>query len=201
MPSSVELWPAISPPLGTSIFSATFNEELSWVLPPGVVCIIADIPVSVGFAPLDAEELPGSGLWIAAQTPTLLTVPSSTPRLFLDADGELVYVTAFPVSGDANKFPYASMTAPEAVGVYTYPNSTAEVYDLQITGSAEVLLTPTELVWVNFGVAGDDLANMASFPMYPEAPMRFKLTAASTLMGLVGLTNGTMRMSFIGQVL
>jgi hypothetical protein len=205
MSSSVELWPVLSPPVIGNIYEAGFNTEATLPVPSGPLVYIANAPALVQFIDPTATTWAGDGQSIAPMTPTLLNVPRAQTKMVLQTRGFGVYATMYSAGGDPNKIPYASMTAPEAVGVYTYNYSTPEIYDLAITGSAEVLLTPTEIVYVVFGSVDDaDLDATAMFMLSPENPMRFKLTPASTRMSILGeggVGTNTMRMSFIGQVL
>jgi hypothetical protein len=201
MSSSVELWPAISPPLVTTIYANVFTDGVA-PMRPGINCIVADQPCTIEFFETETGYVSSPGLGLTPNTPTLINVSSANP--WMSVLGFNVYVAFYPVGGDPYKLPYAPMTAPEAVGVYTYNYEEIEVYDLQITSSAEVLLTSSELVYVAFGAEGDDMENWILFPIPGDTPMRFKLTPASTRMAIVGdggVGTNTMRMAFIGQVL
>lgn len=171
-----------------------------YMAPSGINCIMfaEESYLQLSTPDADASTFPGATLTVEPFVPFLIDVPSATPALVLYANTEGDMWT-YPVTGSWGKVKWNPMLAPGHVGSYA-ATTTPVIFDLGVTSLTEVYLSAPALIWVSFGSIADDLSAAPLFPIYPSAPMRFRLGNDSRRMVLkadVGTT--TLTMSYIGR--
>ena len=166
-------------------------------LTSGLNCVVFEAPTYIRMVP--PGPLTGTLVTMEAQEPFLINVPLSESRLMAASSLANSKVWAYAVAGGPDELEWVPMAAPEYVTAYS-ATTTRQTFDLGVTGITEIYISPAALVWVVFGAVGEDLSAARVLPIYPSAPMRFKLGPSSRVMALLADTGTTsVTVTFVGR--
>lgn len=195
MSTGLELQPAISPPLASNthvVFSPAGTYTLDAT---GMLCLYSLAPVRILFVTTAGDE--GDYRFLVPEDrPVLMEVPRAAVMFAVHGDSDFYY---YSVAGNPNKVEYKPPQAPEYVGQYPVTGGAGEVaYDLQLTGTTEVIVSATTRVYLVFSRFEDEPTD-GNFPVAPGTPMRWKLSEQSRIMRAFADEDGVVEIAYLGR--
>jgi hypothetical protein len=195
MLSTLELVPAISPPIVDKVQVVTTTGGEDFLVTSGCNCFVADAACEVAFG---RDTYLGAELRLQAGVPVLFDVPSSATRCWGYGIVGAATISSYACTG-GGVLDYSVPFAPDYIRQWTPAHG---VVDLGIHGATEMLVATYEPCFIVFGSKAQQAAlpGADGLPLYPDYPMRFKLDVASTFMYLYGASSATpVFFSYLGR--